>query len=94
VPDLAIEERDGRAHFAVRLIPRAARSAIGGVREGALVVRVTAAPVNGAANRAMLELLSGVLQVGKAAVRLESGATSSRKRVSVPQEALPRLRAM
>jgi uncharacterized protein YggU (UPF0235/DUF167 family) len=42
----------------------------------------------------MLELLSGVLQVGKAAVRLESGATSSRKRVSVPQEALPRLRAM
>jgi uncharacterized protein YggU (UPF0235/DUF167 family) len=91
---LAIEERGGRAHFGVRLIPRAARSALGGVRDGALVVRVTAAPVNGAANRALVELLSRTLKLGKLAIRIESGATSSRKRVSVPQEALGQLRSL
>jgi uncharacterized protein YggU (UPF0235/DUF167 family) len=91
---LAIEEHGARVHFAVRLIPRAARSAVGGVREGALVVRVTAAPVNGAANRALLELLSGTLRVGKTAIRIESGATSARKRLSVPQETLGRLRSL
>ena len=94
MPDLAVDERDGRAHFAVRLIPRAARSAIAGVREGALLVRVTAAPVNGAANKALLDLLSATLKVPKTAIRIESGATSPRKRLSVPDEALGKLRAL
>jgi len=94
MPDLAIDERDGRAHFAVRLIPRAARSAVAGVREGALLVRVTAAPVDGAANRALLELLAKALRVGVTALRIESGSTSPRKRLSVPKEALGRLRAL
>ena len=94
MPDLAISERDGRGHFAVRLIPRASRTAIAGVREGVLHVRVTAAPVNGAANRALLELLGKTLRIGPTAIRIESGATSSRKRLSVPNEAVARLRAL
>jgi len=94
MPDLLIEERDGRAHFAVRLIPRASRTAIAGVREGVLHVRVTAAPVNGAANRALLELLAKALRVGPTTIRIESGATSSRKRLSVPRDALDRLRTL
>jgi len=94
MPDLLVEERDGRAHFAVRLIPRASRTAIAGVREGALHVRVTAAPVNGAANRALLELLAKALRIGPTTIRIESGATSSRKRLSVPHEALARLRGL
>ena len=94
MPDLAIDERDGRAHFAVRLIPRASRTAIAGVREGVLHVRVTAAPVNGAANRALVELLGKTLRSAPTAIRIESGATSSRKRLSVPHEALARLRAL
>jgi uncharacterized protein (TIGR00251 family) len=94
MPDLAIEERDGRAQFAVRLIPRASRSVIAGVREGVLQVRVTAAPVNGAANRALVELVAKMLRVGVTAVRIESGSTSPRKRLSVPKEAVGRLRAL
>ncbi|HEX6060820.1 MAG TPA: DUF167 domain-containing protein [Candidatus Limnocylindria bacterium] len=94
MPDLAIDERHGRALFAVRLIPRASRSAIAGVREGVLHVRVTAAPVNGAANRALLELLGKALRLGPTAMRIEAGATSSRKRLSVPHEALARLRGL
>ena len=98
MPDLAaaldIDERDGRAHFAVRLIPRASRNVVAGVREGVLQIRVTAAPVNGAANRALVELLGKTLRVGPTTIRIESGATASRKRISVPNAALERLRAL
>jgi uncharacterized protein YggU (UPF0235/DUF167 family) len=94
MPDLLVAERDGRAHFAVRLIPRASRNAVAGAREGVLHVRVTAAPVAGAANRALLELLGKALRLGPTAIRIEAGATASRKRLSVPQEALARLRAL
>jgi uncharacterized protein YggU (UPF0235/DUF167 family) len=94
VPALAIDERDGRAHFGVRLIPRASRTAVAGVREGVLQVRVTAAPVGGAANRALVELLGKTLRVGVSAVRIESGGTTSRKRLSVPAESLERLRQL
>ena len=91
---LTIDERGGRAHFGVRLIPRASRNAIAGVREGVLHVRVTAAPVGGAANRALTELLGKTLRVGGSAIRIESGGTSSRKRLSVPRGAVERLRAL
>ena len=94
MPALAIDERDGRAYFGVRLIPRASRNAVAGVREGVLHIRVTAAPVNGAANRALVELLSKSLRVGGSAIRIESGAASSRKRLSVPHAALERIRTL
>ena len=94
MPDLVVEERDGRARFAVRLIPRASRTAVAGVRAGVLHVRVTAAPVNGAANRALLEVLGKSLRLGPTAIRIESGATSARKRLSVPSDALARLQRL
>jgi len=94
MPDLAVEEREGRARFAVRLIPRASRTAVAGVRAGVLHVRVTAAPVNGAANRALLEVLGKSLRLGPTAIRIESGATSARKRLSVPSDALARLQRL
>ena len=92
--ELAVAERAGRAQFAVRLIPRASRTTVAGVRDGVLHVRVTAAPVNGAANRALTELLGRTLKLAPSAVRIESGSTSSRKRLSVPLAALGRLRAL
>jgi uncharacterized protein YggU (UPF0235/DUF167 family) len=94
MPLLAIDDRDGRAHFGVRLIPRASRNAVAGVREGVLHVRVTAAPVGGAANRALVQLVGKTLRVGVTAVRIESGGTTSRKRLSVPREALERLQTL
>ena len=94
MPDLAVEERDGRARFVVRLVPRASRTAIGGVRAGVLHVRVTAAPVNGAANRALIEVLGKSLRLAPTAIRIESGATSARKRLSVPSESVERLRTL
>jgi len=94
MPDLLVEERAGRGHFAVRLIPRASRDAVVGARDGVLHVRVTAAPVDGAANRALLELLGKSLRLGPSTIRIESGATSARKRLSVPIDAAERLRRL
>lgn len=93
-PPLGIVERAGRAQFGVRVIPRASRNAVAGVRAGVLHVRVTAAPVGGAANRALLVVLSKALRIGPTTIRIESGATASRKRLSVPSDALERLRAL
>ncbi|MCK9485793.1 MAG: DUF167 domain-containing protein [Dehalococcoidia bacterium] len=71
------------ARIAVRLSPRASREAIVGEREGALQVRVTAPPVDGAANEALVRLIAKRLRVAKGAVTIVSGETSRIKVVQV-----------
>jgi uncharacterized protein (TIGR00251 family) len=67
----------------VRVQPRSSRDAVGGAREGALLVRLTAPPVEGAANAALTRLLGQVLGVPPSAVRIVGGATGRAKRVAV-----------
>jgi hypothetical protein len=68
----------------VRVTPRAGRSAIDGVdEEGRLCLRVTASPVDGAANEAIIALLATELGVRRSSVAIVSGATSRHKRVRV-----------
>jgi len=67
----------------VRVIPRAARSGLAGTRDGVLLVRLTAPPVEGAANAALIEVLSKVLHVPKRALTIVSGQRSRLKRVRV-----------
>lgn len=63
--------------------PRASRDALGGQREGVLLVRLTAPPVEGAANRALTRFLGRALGVPPSAVRIASGAAGRNKRVTV-----------
>lgn len=58
----------------MRVQPRAAREGLGGVRAGALVVRLSAPPVEGRANEALLRYVAGLLDVPPSAVRLQQGA--------------------
>jgi uncharacterized protein (TIGR00251 family) len=67
----------------VRVIPRAGRSEIAGVRDGALLVRLNAPPVEGAANAELIELLAETFDVPRRDIIITSGATSRRKRVKV-----------
>ena len=67
----------------VRVTPRASRNAIEGFRAGALVVRVTAPPVDSAANEAVIELLSDALHVPKRQITIARGATGRNKLVDV-----------
>lgn len=63
----------------VRVQPRASRDAIAGERGGALLVRLTAPPVEGAANQALSRLLGKALGLPPSAVEVLRGATGRDK---------------
>ena len=76
--------RDGETLLLeVRLQPRASGDTVVGVEEGRLRIRVCAAPVDNAANEAMIALLAKELGVAKSRVRLLAGAKGRNKRVAV-----------
>ena len=67
----------------VRVIPRAGKSGVAGTRGDALLVRLHAAPVEGAANEELIEVIAERLGVPKRAVEIISGGRSRHKRVRV-----------
>jgi uncharacterized protein (TIGR00251 family) len=70
--------------FSLHVTPRSSRPGIEGVdSDGRLRVRVSAAPVDGAANEALVALLAAELGVRRGAVTLTAGASSRHKRVHV-----------
>lgn len=78
--------------LAVRVAPRASRNELAGVEAGALKVRLTAPPVEGAANQALVKLLAKTLGVAKGKVMVISGEHSRNKRVLVEGLGLDELR--
>lgn len=69
--------------LAVRLIPRARVNEISGERDGVLLVRVTAPPVDGKANAALCRLIAKRAGVGVRSVVVVHGAGSRDKLVQV-----------
>ncbi len=68
----------------VRLTPRSSRDAIEGVTgEGVIRARVTAPPVDGAANAALIKLVARSLGVPRSRVSLVGGASSRVKRLRI-----------
>lgn len=67
----------------VRLTPKAKPEEIVGVRDGVLLVKVTAPPVDGKANSALCRLLAKRLRVAAGRITVVSGASSRIKRVRV-----------
>ena len=67
----------------MRVVPRARRDEIAGEREGRVLVRVTAPPVDGKANAAVCALLAKAAGVPKGAVRVVRGETSRDKVVRI-----------
>jgi uncharacterized protein (TIGR00251 family) len=59
--------------------PRASRARLGPIREDRLVVAVTAPPVDGAANRAVVEVVADALELARSRVEVVRGQTSRRK---------------
>ena len=71
------------ARIDVRLQPRASRNELTGFRDGVLIARVTAPPVDGRANAALCRLIARRAGVAPSRVTIRSGVTSRQKVVEV-----------
>ncbi len=76
------EEADG-VSFEVRVQPRSSKTEISGVHDGALRVRLSAPPVDGAANKQCIELFSRKMKIPKRSIRITSGVSTRRKRLKI-----------
>ena len=73
----------GSALLVTRIQPRASKNEIIPMEGGALKVRLTAPPVDGAANEGLIRFLSEVLGIAKSRVEIISGQTSREKRIRI-----------
>ena len=76
-------EKNGAILFDVRVVPRSSRSEIVGLHNGALKVRLTAPPVDGAANAELIKLLAKTFGGGKSDIEIIGGETSRNKRIKI-----------
>jgi uncharacterized protein (TIGR00251 family) len=78
---------------AVRVIPRAGRTGVAGLRGGAILVRLSAPPIAGAANAALLAFLADRLGVPARALAIARGDTSRDKLIRIDGLAADEARA-
>jgi len=84
-----MKRADARCDVAIRVTTRSSRPGIGDWREGPdgreeLEVRVSAAPIDGEANAAVIKLLAKEIGVPKGSIKIVSGETSRHKRITLP----------
>lgn len=79
--------------LAIRVQARAKRTEVAGEREGAVIIRVSAPPVDGKANEAVCRLIARRLGVPKSAVRIVRGESARDKLVRVDGVSAERVRA-
>lgn len=73
--------------------PRASKTEVAGVHGDALKIRLTAPPVDNAANTALIDFVAGKLGIPKSNIRIAAGATSRRKVVEIAGLTLPEVTA-
>ncbi len=92
--ELVVQEVPTGVRFAVVVAPRASREAVLGAFDGALKVALTAPPVEGAANEALIAFVARTLGVAKREVRITAGQSSRRKRLEVSGVSAQAVRAL
>lgn len=85
MPETELQVRETAEGLLVRLHvqPRARRCEIAGVFNGALKIKVTAPPVDDAANHAVIEFFAGLLKIPKSACRILAGEKSRDKTLQI-----------
>lgn len=71
------------ARIDIRVMPRSSKNGIDGMRDGRILVRVTAAPVDGAANDAVIATIAAALDLPRRAICVVHGDTSRNKTIEV-----------
>ena len=68
----------------IRVLPRSSKNeVIGQMADGTLKVKLTAPPVDGAANEALIELLAEYFDTSKQKIKIVRGMTSKNKIVEI-----------
>jgi uncharacterized protein (TIGR00251 family) len=80
---IPIQESAKGATFAVKVHPRARKNAITGVVGDALKLAITAPPVDGKANQAVIEFFADLFAIPRSSVTIASGETSRNKIVRI-----------
>jgi len=83
MPKLNVQELDNGVVFTARIIPGSSKTALCGLFDGMLKIKVAAPPQKGKANQCLVEFLAGQLSVKKNAVRIVSGQTARIKRLHI-----------
>ncbi len=78
---------------ALRVMPRSPRTTIEGVRDGRLLIRVTAPPVDSAANDATVAALAAAFDLPRRSIRIVAGASARNKTAEITGLAEASLRA-
>ncbi|MDQ3706625.1 MAG: DUF167 domain-containing protein [Chloroflexota bacterium] len=81
MPDSPVQSIPGGVTIRVFVAPRSSANKVMGEHNGAIKVALTAPPVEGAANKALVEFLAKLLGVPRSSISLVSGETSRQKTV-------------
>jgi uncharacterized protein (TIGR00251 family) len=80
---VAVKDTPTGTTFSVKIHPRARKNAITGVVGEALKLALTAPPVEGRANQAVIEFFADLFEIPRSSVTIASGTTSRNKVIRV-----------
>lgn len=80
---IPIRESPGHVSFSIKVQPRAKKNAVTGAVGDSLKISLTAPPVDGKANQAVIEFFADILNVPRASVTIASGETSRVKVIRI-----------
>jgi hypothetical protein len=80
---IEMRETGSGVSFTVRLQPKAKKTALVAELDGALKVAVTAPPIEGRANEALIRFLAELLKVARSSVTIAAGASSRNKVIRI-----------
>jgi uncharacterized protein len=78
-----LRRHENELWLGVKVQPRAAKNEIGGAHGAELKIKVTAPPVESAANEAVIRFLAGRLNCSRSSLRLIRGNTSRHKVIAI-----------
>ena len=80
---LDVKQSDGRVVFHVKVVPGSSRTAVRGLFDGMLKVKVAAAAEKGKANACLIGFLAEKLGVKKKAIEIVKGKTNPVKQLAI-----------
>ena len=89
----SVEEKNGQVLLRVRVQPKASRNAIRLEPDGRIRVALTAPPVEGAANKALIQLVAKKMGIPKAGVTLVRGQKARDKTLGLAGVTASQVRA-